>query len=101
MSLVSPSGRVAFTARIPENVHRQLRLYCAQHNVDLRDVVTEALRAYLSGPSKHPSSCPLAAADEDEVRLCRELVSAWRAADGPWRELLSWFVAGVRRRLGA
>lgn len=101
MPMISPSGRVAFTARIPEPIHRQLRLHCAQNDVDLQDVVAEALRSYFSGSAKHPASCPLAGAEEQETRLCRELLTAWRTADEQWREVIAWFVTSVRRRLGA
>lgn len=101
MPMVRPSGRVAFTARIPESVHRQLRLYCAQNDVDLQDVVAEALRSYFAGSAKHPASFPLAGAAEEEARLCRELLTAWRTADDVWREVISWFVTSVRKRVGA
>jgi hypothetical protein len=96
------SGRVAFTARVPEDLHRRMRIWCAQQDMDLQDFVTEAVRAYLTADrSGHPSSCPLAGAKDDEVRACRDLLTILRGADPHWREFVSWFLTSVRRRVGA
>ena len=102
MAQMVPSGRVAFTARVPEDLHRRMRIWCAQQDVDLQDFVTEAVRAYLTADkSGHPASCPLAGAKEEEVRACRDLLTILRGADPHWREFVTWFLTTVRRRVGA
>jgi hypothetical protein len=44
---------VDMTTTIPQSVRHEVRVACAVHGVKLKDVVTEALRAWLK---EHPAS---------------------------------------------
>jgi hypothetical protein len=39
---------VNFGGRIPESLRRRARFYAVEHEVDLQDVITEALTEYLA-----------------------------------------------------
>jgi len=40
---------------LPDDLHRELRMYCVQHRVTMREVIIEALRRLLLGNEKPPT----------------------------------------------
>lgn len=57
------SGRVAFTARIPEELHTGLRRWCVDNKTDLQDALASAVAAWLNQSPERP----LLAVGSDEL----------------------------------
>lgn len=97
MATGGTSGRVAFTARIPEELHKALRMACAESGADLQEAVTEALAAYLHGRA---GAWPLDGATGQETLSAAQYVEALRASSSDVRWFLLDLVALVRKRAG-
>lgn len=94
--LQGSSGKVAFTVRLPEALHRQLKIHTAEQSIDLQDAMADAVKLYLSGPrGVHPSSCPLAHVDGETVARVRAWLKAWERTSDLGRGILEAVFAAL------
>ncbi len=91
------SGRVAFMVRLPEELHKELRLFCAENNEDKQDVVAEAVQQFLHGSGG--SSWPMPDATVEETQRSAKLVRLLRAVAPDVRAFLVASLDAALRRV--
>jgi hypothetical protein len=76
------SEKVALTARLPIQLHKSMRVWAAQNDMDLNAAINTACARLVAVPTgAHGSNCPLASATEEERTDATRLLALLRSGD--------------------